>query len=467
MIISVTARQIRAAQRLANTSRERLLFKTRTCRRDYSVTPPVFLAWWSPFSSRSAARDNNPRVASSAKATENPRQTQERKDLILALLATEFRRLSLMDSKTSRDEIVDQAFQSLAQKNLDEKTTLQLRHEIQSALKDQVVQLFQAFGKADASLPDTDLDDPLFESLLAEELILTAAELEDPMQSPKGPHPEYFLELKLGAVHTLLDRRKNDQDDVPAVLDSPNEKVSWAEADDFGYHETIDRERNDQVRHFQTVNICRAVKLKQELGYSVIALQSSIPGAGRGVYVDGYAKAGSILAFQPGEVWGKEHLVNLPVEVEKELEKNDRYQMSLRPDDHLIDSRKSPYTVLTGENSNPLALGHVVNHPTPSKAPNCRSVMVNFTTDMELGVAKRYIPNTYARPRALTLMGSLWEREAIDMHGMLLLATRDVCNEEIFYDYRLHTTHLPRWYHGVKDTEFLEPAVEEEKNENK
>jgi len=83
--------------------------------------------------------------------------------------------------------------------------------------------------------------------------------------------------------------------------------------------------------------------------------------------------------------------------------------------------------------------------------------MLNFTQGMELGSSpklKRYIPNTYARPRNVTLMDSLWDRDVIEMHSMVLVATRDVCDEEIFYDYRLASGHLPQWYHRVNDTAY-------------
>ena len=289
----------------------------------------------------------------------------------------------------------------------------------------------------------------------------------NPNQAPKGPHPREFLELKRKALETLLDRRKKCRE-TPETLEegeAEQKQVTWIDADEFGYHETIDGERNEQIRHYQAVNLCRASKIREDLGYSVIALQSSVAGAGRGVYVDGYAKAGSILAFQPGEVWPKEHLMDLPVEIERQLEKNDAYQTSLRPDDFMIDSRKSPYTVLSGNNSNPMALGHIVNHPTHTKPPNCRSVMLNFTQAMDLGALKRYIPNTYSRPRTLTLKGSLLDGEAIEMHGLCLIATRDVCNEEIFYDYRLMTPQLPSWYHRMNDDAYEQETEGDEKIE--
>jgi hypothetical protein len=424
------------------------------------------LPFWNPFTSASGAtsRDGDARVGSSPSGGEegkdDARKIRERKDMFVALLATEFRRLSKLDPNMAREKLVDKAFEELEAKNLDEKTLMQMRHEMQNALQDQVVKIFQVFGSVDKSLPDPDQDHPQYDKILQEEFQYTLTELDNPtIQAPRGTSPKEYLTIKLGAIETLLDRRTQSQEEPPKseIEDGVPKEVSWVDADNFGYHETIDQEMNKQIRHYQTVNMCRAAKVREELGYSVVALSSSIAGAGRGVFVDGYAKAGSILAFQPGLVWSKEHLVNLPIEVEKELEKNDKYQMTLRPDDHLVDSRKSPYTVLTEENSNPLALGHVVNHPTPSKPHNCKSIMVNFTQGMDLGDLKRYIPNTYARPRTLTIMGSLWDREVVDMHGMCLLATRDVCNEEVFYDYRLMTGHLPTWYHRVTDTDFANP----------
>jgi hypothetical protein len=458
MIASVTARRLQSSGRVSLLARH------------YSSTPS--LAWWNPFTSASgsSSRDGGARVGSSpsGEGKDDARKIRERKDMFVALLATEFRRLSRLDPNMAREKLVDKAFEELEAKNLDEKTIMQMRHELQNALQDQVVKIFQAFGSVDKSLPDPDQDHPQYDKILQEEFQYTLTELENlTIQAPKGASPKEYLTIKRGAIETLLNRRTQSQEEPlkSEVEDGVPKEVSWIDADNFGYHETIDQEMNKQIRHYQTVNMCRAAKLREELGYSVVALSSSIAGAGRGVFVDGYAKAGSILAFQPGLVWTKEHLVNLPIEVEKELEKNDKYQMTLRPDDHLVDSRKSPYTVLTEENSNPLAMGHVVNHPTPSKPHNCKSIMVNFTQGMDLGDMKRYIPNTYARPRTLTIMGSLWDREAVDMHGMCLLATRDVCNEEVFYDYRLMTAHLPTWYHRVTDTDFATPeeAGSEEK----
>jgi len=47
--------------------------------------------------------------------------------------------------------------------------------------------------------------------------------------------------------------------------------------------------------------------LRQKLGYSVLALSSTIPHSGKGIFVNGFAPAGSLLAFFPGQVWTKEY----------------------------------------------------------------------------------------------------------------------------------------------------------------
>ena len=393
--------------------------------------------------------------------------------------------------RMEREDIIDLAFQQLEKKNLDEMSIIQLRNEMQLSLEEQITTIFHSFENVDKSLPlpndDTitdgaaeddvattthEHDEAIFETILKEELDYIKQEMvaTDPtttkQHAPKGLDPKIFLEMKKGAIETLLSKKQTttegaktsntggDDDSNESSSTSSSSSSSWIEADNFGYHESIiDDEMNNEIRYHQTINICRSALLRKELGYSIIALKSCIPGAGRGVYVDGFVKAGTIVAFQPGLVYPKEYILTMPYEEEKLLQNNDNYQISLRHDDHLIDSRKSPYTVLTNENSNSMALGHVVNHPTSTKPPNCQSIMLNFfIKDMKIN--GKYIPNVYAKPPTLTVMGGLWDKQAIDMHGMCLIATRDICNEELFYDYRLMTSHVPTWYTPVEDTYF-------------
>ncbi|KAL3939934.1 MAG: hypothetical protein SGBAC_005420 [Bacillariaceae sp.] len=429
----------------------------------------------------------------------DPRQLQERKDATLVLLALTFRRLwleegglatsSLMgvgacddvcQQKIDREKIIDMAFDELEKEDLDSKTVLQLRQTLQTGLQDQVVEIFQHFAEVDQSLPDPEVvlekeeleysaDMSTYYSVLGLELENAVDQLANPSpnRAKKGADPKIFLALKRKAIETLIEKQQGTSNE--ATTEAPEDDastgeddgVAWVDADAFGYHETIDKEQNEQMRLFQAYNMCRSAQLKAAYGYGVVALQSSLPAAGRGVYIDGFCPAGSIVAFQPGVVWSKEHLVAIPIEEERQLEKNDNYQMSLRPDDFMIDSRRSPYTVLT----NPWAVGHIINHPTPAHPPNCRSIMVNFTSAMDLKKLnlESYVPNKYAKPPNLTLLGSLWEQDVVDMHGMCLVTTRDVCNEELFYDYRLMTPHRPSWYHTIQDASYTNDEVEEAK----
>ena len=496
--------------------------------RDLSLRTMSSISWWNPFSSSKGDRDTKTVVSSartkSQNESESPRKIQERKDLTLLMLATEFRKISLeKDQKRqeennnsnkqrtltsssttatgssssssndiyleSREKLIDLAFDRLAEIDIDSKSVMQLRYSLQSALEEQAMEYFNVFGSIDEELlllvpennnnqasEDERITDCQIDSYLDDILRLELERTIDNLantnrnKAPKGANPKEFLTLKRGAIKTLLncEGERDEYTDNNTTISNGSDnyetnnneqnKVSWVEADEFGYHLSVDQEKNRLIRYYQKINVCRSAKMRDNVGYSVIALQSSIPGSGRGVYVDGYARAGSILAFQPGKVFSKENLMNLSVDEERELERNDSYQMSLRPDDFMIDSRRSPYTVLTDKNSNLMALGHIVNHPTPSNPPNARSTMFNFTQGMQSGLPsalRRYIPNTYARKRNKSLMSSLLDQDVIEMHSSVLVATRDVCNEEIFYDYRLASGHLPQWYHAVNDTDYL------------
>lgn len=239
--------------------------------------------------------------------------------------------------------------------------------------------------------------------------------------------------------------------------------------------------------------------LRQELGYSILCLRSSILSkgieqinddddkddensgnderrdhdyAGRGVFVDGCADAGSVMAFQPGEIWPKEYLIDdkrrgkyasgqaIDPTVYEHFAKgtDENYQVSIRFDEYVVDSRQSPVTVLCEPGTrNPWALGHVINHPPENVMPNCQSLMLNFTESMDLwneGTAEEpplsmYLPNAYARFPS-------WKSQALDfvptkMHGLCLIARRDVSDEELVYDYRLQTdTNGIDWYNVVQ-----------------
>ena len=255
--------------------------------------------------------------------------------------------------------------------------------------------------------------------------------------------------------------------------------------------------------------------------HTLLALKSTIPNnAGRGVYIDGFAPAGTLLAFIPGNVWTKEQLSNITTQTQGQLGHDPRHQLSMRYDDILIDSRHAPYTVI----NNLWSLGHIVNHPPPPTSnsftetllnsntmrsekcnnniddndddgknvdidnnksqptttfhgPNCATVMINFTERMfdsddninninnndnsSKKLLHTYLPNMYEYPPTTPYAKNIFETENVIMHGMGLIAIRDVMDEELFYDYRLcpsssssssslddnNNNGYPSWYH--------------------
>jgi hypothetical protein len=406
----------------------------------------------------------------------NPKKLLERRYIYLALMATRFRQLRLAaqvhhggggrmppESLTSNDldTLYEQAVNELEAEDLDLMSNVQLRQELQNALHPQVLEIFHAFDRVDRELrleticqtPSTPMDDrkefdPFrdvdwspFVSILADEHTKVRKALEETSEYSSSEAPSrMFFERKMNALETLLRFHEGKR-----VLQRPSDAV-----DDFGVDFTTMSDQSlSLIRQYQTLTLARSALVRNELGHSVITLRSLIPGAGRGVFLDGHARAGSLVAFQPGDVWPKEHLLTNSVDVIEHFEGEDDCHVSLRFDDYVVDSRESPVTVLVREGSmNPWAIGHMVNHPPFKVAPNCQSTMLNFTSQMQLNHLLRFVPNTYARPPGW--QSRFFDQEEVVMHGLCLMARRDAANEELVYDYRLQSEIKPDWYSVVE-----------------
>jgi hypothetical protein len=393
-------------------------------------------------------------------------RAQERKDLFHLILITKLRQVRMDNPDMDYREAFDQAYNELDKKGLDDMSNVLLRIEMQDMLSPQVLDVLESFRRVDTSIqPEIFQEDALmsghdyndYKAVIRQDYEETATRLENlrvsrdnnnnssPTKDALAVQTQRsisFLERKLGALTCLLDFhswKDGAGGDWATATDFDSEM------DDFGFRvTTADEETFVSIRQYQTINMYRSALLKKELGYSIIAMKSFIPGAGRGVFVDGVAMAGSLVAFQPGPVWP---LGSVRPDVEDHFHDNHNLQLSMRYDNFIIDSRRSPYTVLTRPQSNPLSLGHVVNHPQAGSLPNCQSLMLNFLEGMQLGDLYRYVPNTYAVPP--TWINRTFDRYVIEMHSMCLLARRDVQEEELVYDYRLTGTDMPRWYHKI------------------
>ena len=413
---------------------------------------------------------------------ETPKGIREHKDLAMALLAHTHRRLRKENPHNkSVSSLLDDAIAELEDRGLEDIGVRTMRYELQQELAPEVLKIFETFQKVDGILPsgsETALDDH-WAQILVQELQETLVVLKN-QSTPSSEHPgtEGFHLRKSGALRTLLSYHgwaemgeqveSLGQDlmimDEPTSLgqdltitDEPTSPLDMS--DDFGYIATgVKKDVVDAIRKHQTWNIIRSAFIRRELGHSILAVKSTIPGAGRGVFLDGEAMEGSLVAFIPGEVLPKEYLLNPSASLNDYLSHDTNYQFSLRSDDILIDSRRSPYTVLDEEGSNPWSLGHVVNHPPPNVIPNCRTVMINFTEAMNLKSTGlfRYVPNTYKR-KPMLLGPKLFDRDAIVMHGMAIMTRRDVSNEELFYDYKFTGDEgNPSWFHKATYEEWAD-----------
>ncbi len=470
---------------------------------------------------------------------DTPRGIQERKEMYRIVFAVALNKLRMENQRhlarqltystwqeESREQLKD--LMDEAASYLDEKTDItqmslrRLRNEVQTFLGPQIVRLLTVARDVEAEMSD-ERDDHVFgeeEERKYKEIFLREYEnicqlindrkrnnAEADMQQRKGtrtPDSLQFYETKKGAIETLLAYyewwpERPSADAINATATNTEDYM-----DKFGFHPNkADSDVVRAMRYYHARNLARSFlarrapddvpirnddadsgSAKQPRCYhSLLPLKSTIPSAGRGVFVDGFAPAGTLVAFIPGRVWTKEDLQSASLRTQTQLSQNDpRHQLSMRYDDVLIDSRRSPYTVVR----NLWALGHIVNHPTaptpsamsptskphreeegggsddivnswPFQGPNCATVMINFTDRMIAGEEGRklreYIPNEYELPPKPYVKG-IFEKDDVIMHGMGLIASRDVRDEELFYDYRLSPDRdntcgqeYPSWYY--------------------
>lgn len=390
-----------------------------------------------------------------------PKGVREHKDLAMALLAHTHRQIRLeQPDNTNVGQLLDMAITELEERGMEELGVRATRYELQQELAPEVVRIFQAFQRVDGKLLlSGEEEEELYYRHNDKARTILGKEYQDTlvaMNTNDDSSKNAFYHRKLGALRTLLSF--HGWADVPestheTSTDSDTNDASSSlldTSDDFGYiAKDADPDVVLAIRNYQTQNMLRSCLIRNELGYSVLALKSTIPNAGRGVFIDGMAMEGSLVAFIPGQVLPKEYLLKASASLDSYLSQDDTHQLSLRSDDILIDSRKSPYTVLSGESCNPWAIGHVLNHPPPNVIPNCRTVPINFTEPMNLKSTGllRYVPNTYKR-NPMWMGPKLLERDTIIMHGMALMTRRDVENEELLYDYKFTAgdDDNPDWY---------------------
>ena len=428
----------------------------------------------------------------------SPRGLQERQDSYWLLLALQCRELRVAHQEAignstgweveGREQVtafLDEAADILDQKSagIHDASLAKLRKEVQSRLEPQIVDRFVVASSAEEQFGGNDeyeFDDRRVDEY-KEILIRDYKDVCYKLMT---------LELTFDDTRTRLNRHGFYQLKKAGIERLLSYYEWWPESEKITTHELTDDQEDEfgfcpsrsspevipAMRYHHAKNLIRSYFARHNntfQNFSITALKSTIPESGRGVFIDGYAPAGTLLAFFPGKVWPKDFLMSASIQTQMHLSENDpRHQLSMRYDDMLIDSRRSPYTVY----ENLWALAHVINHPPPPPpvsghehettddsdftikqlkfGPNCTSVPINYTKTMFEKLAdgdlKRFIPNEYeVEPKP-------WAKNAFDtedvvMHGMGIVSLRDVHDEELFYDYRLSPDDsghsFPEWYH--------------------
>ncbi|KAG9442273.1 hypothetical protein H6P81_018127 [Aristolochia fimbriata] len=249
--------------------------------------------------------------------------------------------------------------------------------------------------------------------------------------------------------------------------------------------------------------------LKDRIGYTLDIKPSQIPhkDAGQGLYLHGEANVGAVIAFYPGVIYSPAYYKNIPGYPRVDAQNSylitrydgivingqpwglggearevwdgysvPQFQTNLPKDitgnsDKLwkwLGKTSMGIPVQKGgevlERRNPLAFGHFANHPAPGTEPNVMLCPYDFP--MSEADMRAYIPNVVFGSEENVKMrrfGSFWFKsggtgdEGADVpliKTLLLVATKSLCDEEVFLNYRLsNAKRRPAWYMPVDEEE--------------
>ena len=308
----------------------------------------------------------------------SPKILQERKDTSLAIFCSILRRLRLEEAnqlgvEESVYDLDDQAFHHqkyvdkavfiLENRLHDESSIKDVRTELQHEFEPQVIHLFQKFMTADEDLYDRSYIQSAFDN-------------------------------ELHNCRTIMDC---DNSDLCMFTERKHKALKDVDL------------TND---NFRMRNVAYGTSLRKILGYNVVTFESTLESdSGSGLFVDGKAPLGSIISFIPGYVWLQEHMRS-----SKSLEHfldDPNFQLTARPDGMIIDARpfdtlesKIPYFLPSGKGENPWAHGHLINHPSKDKSPNCISIMINYSNNIDTDF-RSLIPNYFGKDPSFVGKGAI------------------------------------------------------------
>ncbi|KAF4358604.1 hypothetical protein F8388_021128 [Cannabis sativa] len=250
-------------------------------------------------------------------------------------------------------------------------------------------------------------------------------------------------------------------------------------------------------------------KIRDLLGYTLEIKPSQIPHkeAGQGLFLNGEADVGNVVAIYPGvvyspayyryipgyprvdaknpylitrydgnvinaqpwglgdetcEVWNALTIPKISANVQSDEKGSDRlWKLLSKP----LEGKRVDYGGDVVDRRNPLAFAHYANHPAKGVAPNVMICPYDFPlTEKDMRV---YIPNVvFGSSEDTTNMkrfGSFWFKYGSSINTgsdvpflrtLVLVATRALSNEEVLLNYRLsNLKRRPEWYTPVDEEE--------------
>ncbi|KAJ4746951.1 C5orf35 [Rhynchospora pubera] len=263
------------------------------------------------------------------------------------------------------------------------------------------------------------------------------------------------------------------------------------------------------TRHLTRHELSQAVK--DQIGYTLDIKPSQVPhkDAGQGLFISGQAQIGSVLAFYPGVIYSPAYYRYIPgyprIDASNsylinrydgnlinaqpwgtggstreywdgtdclDIRANNVSELPQSGSDRMwrilsnpLDSNNKKFGDLI-ERRNPLAFAHFANHPPKDTMPNAMVCAYDFPlSEKDMRV---YIPNVVfggSETANMKRFGTFWfkswsgsrkteESETAVIRALVLVATRIVCDEEVYLNYRLsNAKRRPEWYVPVDSEE--------------
>lgn len=204
--------------------------------------------------------------------------------------------------------------------------------------------------------------------------------------------------------------------------------------------------------------------------FNLVIRASQVAGAGDGVWLDGKASVGQVVALFPGLIYRKDEVKMIPgypnfgVESDFLMSRYDGCIFDSRAWTSFCNGKMHEYSAQCKHNAktsslldhqfsaeskqNQLALGHMVNHPPKGFSPNVMGAPVDWSL----------MPTEKDWDKILPWKKFCEKENDGVIRGLALVAMRTLETEELFVNYRLNPDvlgGLPKWYHPVDDEEDL------------